>query len=253
MSWFRFSIGVVLVAVLAALAHGEPAASIHFDDLFVERGASSSYVIHVDATGVIEPVAGFQWTGEPLPSAIESITDYDVFTSTGVSTTGTYLNESIFRGEPVFGFINGFITENDGAIAILVSDPDHLGLVGSEGLAIRYFFTVAENASYGTNVHDFQEASISYYDEDFLGYRTRFILPENTNAGSFTVVQKGDMDCSGSVDGNDIDAFILAFLSPTSYQANFPDCPATLADVDDNGFLDETDIIDFVAILLSQE
>ncbi len=60
---------------------------------------------------------------------------------------------------------------------------------------------------------------------------------------------KGDINCDGLVDFDDINAFVLALSSPASYAAAYPNCDIALADIDDNGVVDFDDINGFVALL----
>jgi len=60
---------------------------------------------------------------------------------------------------------------------------------------------------------------------------------------------KGDINCDGVVDFDDINAFVLALSSPASYAAAYPNCDIALADIDDNGVVDFDDINGFVALL----
>ncbi len=59
----------------------------------------------------------------------------------------------------------------------------------------------------------------------------------------------GDMNCDGSVDNGDIDAFVLALTDPVAYVAAFPDCDINLADVNNDDSVDNGDIDAFVALL----
>jgi|GEM_PF-5679952 len=59
----------------------------------------------------------------------------------------------------------------------------------------------------------------------------------------------GDLNCDGSVDFDDIDAFMLALNSGTSYHATYPDCERALADCNGDGYVDFDDIDFFVALL----
>ena len=64
---------------------------------------------------------------------------------------------------------------------------------------------------------------------------------------------RGDLDCDGSMNGLDIDPFVLALTSTppgyTEYYAQYPGCDAMLADVDCNGSINGLDIDPFVQCL----
>ena len=59
----------------------------------------------------------------------------------------------------------------------------------------------------------------------------------------------GDLDCSGAVDFDDIDPFVLALTGPEAYAAQYPNCPWLNGDCDGNGTVDFDDIDPFVALL----
>ena len=59
----------------------------------------------------------------------------------------------------------------------------------------------------------------------------------------------GDLDCDGSVNAFDIEAFLLALFDSAGYQAAHPDCEIILADLDSNGSINAFDIEPFPAVL----
>ncbi len=61
----------------------------------------------------------------------------------------------------------------------------------------------------------------------------------------------GDMNCDGVVNSDDADAFALAAVAPTEYQATYPDCNADEGDVNNDGLLDGRDIQGFVQCLIA--
>ena len=64
--------------------------------------------------------------------------------------------------------------------------------------------------------------------------------------GSYTF---GDLNCDGTVNLFDIDAFVLALTDSTGYDAAYPDCDRSLADIDKNGDVNLFDIDPFVELL----
>ncbi|MBN2446504.1 MAG: hypothetical protein JXO22_07260 [Phycisphaerae bacterium] len=59
----------------------------------------------------------------------------------------------------------------------------------------------------------------------------------------------GDLDCDGSTDVFDIDAFVMAIINPTEYATVYPDCYSMLADCNWDGATDIFDIDAFVALI----
>jgi len=64
--------------------------------------------------------------------------------------------------------------------------------------------------------------------------------------GSFAY---GDLNCDGTVDGFDIQPFVLALTNPAGYGKAYPQCRAKLADVNFDGQVDGFDIQPFVRLL----
>ncbi|MEK6643931.1 MAG: SUMF1/EgtB/PvdO family nonheme iron enzyme [Planctomycetota bacterium] len=61
----------------------------------------------------------------------------------------------------------------------------------------------------------------------------------------------GDMNCDGKVDGVDVGPFVLALTNPTDYNATYPNCALTYADLDCYEGVDTGDIGGFVICLLA--
>lgn len=59
----------------------------------------------------------------------------------------------------------------------------------------------------------------------------------------------GDMNCDGSVNNFDIDAFVLAETDAEAYQAQYPNCDIMNADINDDGLVNNFDIDPFIALL----
>ena len=66
-----------------------------------------------------------------------------------------------------------------------------------------------------------------------------------------TAPARGDLNCDCAVDNFDIDAFVLAVISPGLYELTYPDCDIMLADIDCNGYVENFDIDPFVECLTS--
>ncbi|MCG3125355.1 MAG: hypothetical protein CHACPFDD_00173 [Phycisphaerae bacterium] len=59
----------------------------------------------------------------------------------------------------------------------------------------------------------------------------------------------GDMNCDGSVNGFDVDGFVLALSDPVEYDVQYPDCDISHGDVDGDGSINGFDVDGFVALL----
>ncbi|MCG3125356.1 MAG: hypothetical protein CHACPFDD_00174 [Phycisphaerae bacterium] len=59
----------------------------------------------------------------------------------------------------------------------------------------------------------------------------------------------GDMNCDGSVNGFDVDGFVLALSDPVEYDVQYPDCDMSHGDVNADGSVNGFDVDGFVALL----
>ncbi|MEW6249064.1 MAG: PQQ-binding-like beta-propeller repeat protein [Planctomycetota bacterium] len=61
--------------------------------------------------------------------------------------------------------------------------------------------------------------------------------------------KRGDLDCNGLIDFNDINPFVQALSDPAAYAAAHPNCPFENRDCNADGLFDFNDIKPFVALL----
>lgn len=61
----------------------------------------------------------------------------------------------------------------------------------------------------------------------------------------------GDLNCDGTLNNFDIDAFVAAVINPVGYAMVWPDCDRMLADINDDGLVNNFDIDPFVECILS--
>ena len=66
---------------------------------------------------------------------------------------------------------------------------------------------------------------------------------------TFTPSPKGDTNCDGVVNFQDINPFVLALSDPAAYQAQYPQCDILNCDTNCDGVVNFSDINPFVAIL----
>lgn len=63
------------------------------------------------------------------------------------------------------------------------------------------------------------------------------------------VDQRGDLNCDGKVDFDDIDPFVLALAGQYVYSTQYPNCRWLNADINEDGTVNFDDIDPFVALL----
>lgn len=82
-------------------------------------------------------------------------------------------------------------------------------------------------------------------------------LGRNANSGNLElrvtcigVRCEGDLNCDGSIDLVDVEAFVLALADPDGYEAKHPDCDINLGDMNGDGSIDLVDVEGFIQVLL---
>ncbi len=66
-------------------------------------------------------------------------------------------------------------------------------------------------------------------------------------AGQVPTPRRGDLNCDGVVNFDDIDAFVLALTDPAAYAAAHPDCHGAAGDFDGDGAVTPADVDGFVS------
>lgn len=80
----------------------------------------------------------------------------------------------------------------------------------------------------------------------------RYSANYDNNRVTITVLYPpADMNCDTFVGPPDIEAFILALLDPSAYQAQFPLCNRFNADMNGDGFVNGADIQGFIRVIIS--
>ena len=86
------------------------------------------------------------------------------------------------------------------------------------------------------------------HNHQFVSFGGQATYPSSIR--NLTVVseirQAGDVDCSGSVNFDDFDAFVEALNSEDTYRSIYPNCDPMLGDMDFNGLVDFNDIDAFI-------
>lgn len=59
----------------------------------------------------------------------------------------------------------------------------------------------------------------------------------------------GDLNCDQTVDFADVDAYVLALINPAAYDLAYPGCDRLLADMNQNGVADSSDVQQFLFLL----
>ena len=91
-----------------------------------------------------------------------------------------------------------------------------------------------------------------YEHAALYGTSTGALFPEYDDDGNLTRIgQAGDMNCSGSVGFDDIDAFVLALSDPAGYANTYPGCDRMRADINGDGLVNFDDTQAFSNLLMA--
>ena len=136
---------------------------------------------------------------------------------------------------------------------VMGTSADVVSAIGHGGAVIlaQGSFTAPEAA--GTYVFGLYEAAALVLDEvnppPAQSPVSEATIAYATQTFSFHVGQRGDVNCDGSVNSFDIDAFVQALTDPAGHAASYPGCDYKLADVGEDGTVNAFDIDPFVELL----
>jgi hypothetical protein len=99
------------------------------------------------------------------------------------------------------------------------------------------------------DLFDVSDSTFSGGAITFYGLSQDDLVYSNIEAERTT---RGDMNCDGSVDFNDIDPFVVALTGRDNYAEQYPDCVYENGDVDCNGSVDFDDIDAFVDCVINE-
>ena len=148
--------------------------------------------------------------------------------------------------------------------SLLFDQEDNLLVGGGDFVAGGQsdFFAVIPESSISSEPRQFDpnEDAMSFYVLSFNEVTGEFYATEpfpldftesidNTKVYTFRPGLKGDMDCDGQIDFDDIAGWVLGLTDPQGYQDSFAIPPEFKGDIDRDGDLDFDDIDDFVALL----
>lgn len=87
--------------------------------------------------------------------------------------------------------------------------------------------------------------------QTYVNLRT-MAFPQGEVRGQLTeppMQRMADMNCDGVVNGKDVEAFVLAVLSPADYATRYHGCDINNGDINGDGRVDDADVPDFAAAL----
>lgn len=222
--------GGVIATVTSATAYARMYPPRVTLDIVVEAGAYESYLT----------IAG-PWVGFPVISAdVGRMNAYAGFTVRDLNWNGARLASLGLPGSGAFranvdglapdGFqltqlVNQLIVSADGTVSGWQNDPPQ---------GTRSVFRVASDASV------LMAFSLTAGDRATCSGRLSLFGRE---------FPKGDSNCDGRINGFDIDAFVVAMLSPDTFEIIYPNCETDTSDCNADGIVNNFDVDPFISFV----
>jgi len=176
-------------------------------------------------------------------AAAENLLSIDfghVETTSGVQTVAV----SLFNLEMTPGFTAALdldsITSNGDTDVLTADLIPFSGLMAGAAQAFDVQFDPVRTGAFSATY------ALTLSDEDLPGATSGYVLTLELSGEAFL---RGDMDCDGDVDFDDIDDFVLGLNDPAVYEATFGVLPSLKGDTDLDGDQDFDDIDGFVGLL----
>jgi murein tripeptide amidase MpaA len=140
---------------------------------------------------------------------------------------------------PAQDFLNVEVSDDDGANWVLVEHVSGNGNWADRQWQVADFVNLTSQFRVRFSVSDNPNNSLTEAGVDAV----RVYDVTCSTSGP------GDLNCDGTINGYDIDPFVLALTDPGAYAASYPTCDIQLADINDDGLINGYDIDPFVALL----
>ncbi|MEW6251711.1 MAG: hypothetical protein AB1716_13790 [Planctomycetota bacterium] len=212
-----------------------------------------------DCTGRTLAVGLFAVSDDP--NAAQSLSAMDVILAwdpqvlrlQGIATGGQYPYQWLFSGFPDDHNLDGLNnTWADGnalysALAQLGGPPAFA--TPPPGLHVTSF--VFRKLRVGTTTEVRMLPEYGQYSRTVVydGNTPNVVVTGELHNAALVPSARGDMNCDGVVDFDDINPFVQALADPAGWQASHPGCPFSNCDVNCDGYVDFWDINPFVALL----
>lgn len=227
-----------LAAAINVNATNPPTARVEMQDSILLPGQQSSYEVWVDTVGFPREVGAMSFYFNGLPSAVH-LSDsgfYDVFTD------GTFFTDGFFATKEV-ELEDTTIFQDRGSVGMVRTPPY---IQGRNAKIVKYFFDVPAGTQSGLCAVSLSAVNLNLRNPT----GEQLIDGNNLTPGSFTIVPRGDTNCSGHVDFDDINPFVTALVSKAGYETAYPGCLYETADCNGDGAVDFGDINSFVTCLV---
>lgn len=204
----------------------------------ISNGGNKVQGFVIESDGSLTPMAGSPFTSPGASPAYLAVSRDDKYLYVGHGTDATC---RAFTINPTTGQITATGYSFDVGLQGTLGDLAVLANVmlitdestATDGIRGLYSFTIQANGSL------VQNGAI---------LDTQGVTPESI-AVWLPPRLVGDVNCDGSINGFDIDAFTLALSNPAAYATTWPLCDVALADVNADGSVNGFDVDGFVDLL----
>ncbi len=130
-----------------------------------------------------------------------------------------------------------------------LGNPPQPAWATPEGLLMARF--KFRKSLHGVNTLVAMPATFGLYTRTVVydGFTPGLVVTGTLQPLSFAPGARGDVNCDGVIDFDDIDPFVLALSGPEAFGAAYPDCNWLNADVTCDGAVDFDDIDPWIALL----
>lgn len=175
------------------------------------------------------------------------------FISPTTSTFNTWVSDDnayLIVGHSTSGQVHTFNINGGTGVPTATGNFFDVGIQG-EGQDVRTLdnlLFVVDNFNGATGVYSFTIGAGGTLTQNGVLTSTGGIAPRSL--ATWTVNQPGDLNCSFTIDLDDVDPFVLALLDPPEYAVQYPGCNINLADVNGDTFTDGRDAAAFTELLV---
>ncbi|MCG3125361.1 MAG: hypothetical protein CHACPFDD_00179 [Phycisphaerae bacterium] len=223
------------------------------NDVVVTNSTNAVNLMYNDGFGNLSRVDRAVGAAQGTPKLVDMDADgfFDLVLATGVVTLMRNDHQGGFSGPE-------FSTTFASSVAVADFDADgDADVIGSYPVLSQVYVAINDGAGILTDQAEFFEAGYGCYRlnaGDLDGDGLPELLTANFEARSISVLRNitrlvGDLNCDGSTNGFDVDAFVLALTDPAAYAAAYPNCDIRSGDVNADGTVNGFDVDPFVGLL----
>ncbi|MBI5763773.1 MAG: beta-propeller fold lactonase family protein [Planctomycetes bacterium] len=201
----------------------------------ISGGGNKIVGMTIDGTGALTGMAGTPFTSPTTSTFNTWVSDDNAYLIVGHSTSGQ---------------VHTFGVDGGTGVPTATGNFFDVGIQG-EGQDVRTLdnlLFVVDNFNGPTGVYSFTIGAGGTLTQNGVLTSTGGIAPRSL--ATWKVNLPGDLNCSFTLDLDDIGPFVLALLDPPEYAVQYPGCNINLADVNGDTFTDGRDAAAFTELLV---